>query len=608
MEKSKSCKKIVARLVCVCLWCLLAINAQAQVPTINPEGTSNNFKTFLNGIKNSKVVVEGTKMVGKAQAAIGEAKGTVSEYVTKNKEKLERATTKLKKYKERVEEYKKQYEDYKSKAMEYKDKAMEYKDKATDYYNKGMEYKDKAMEYKDKALEYKDKAMALKDDALSTASALKDTANAAVGSAQNMASQVSNKVSGAVGGTSQAHGGNASVPQTGSYSGNTSVSQTRGYGDSYQGGGSTSSTSSRAQSLGTTSSLSSGNVYNSGNVSQNNNVKATTRQAFSNSQTVAQQNTDAIMPVAAQNISAEVQQRAVSVPQNVTAAAQQAVAADIQTMSTSVQKEVMADAQTLSSADMQKVIATSQAQLKSNQQKVVDGKSLSSTAVVQRGEKASVNLRAQKLNQSLATDKAQIKKELQPNNIRRSTFKTLEKRSSLQPIEVEHFAFFKQSEPLAFAFEFPKLPDGGIPPNGKVLIPPTIATVNNLSSEDVKKAGTMDEYIVKMNDTLKGEQVGNNNGAYLRQGKRELVAAYVVEAYKAQKEIEDLADKVIDSIELAPAMTEQDQYGNMVEANKAVVQALNSFLQTKSALLLLDAYENYVDFKFSTPNENEEDK
>jgi len=628
MKKSEYCKKIAVGLVCACVF-LRPVSVFAQIAASNPEGTKHNFKTFLNNLKNGVYLQKGMEYMAKGTAAIGDPLGTVSEYVGEDNMK-------------KITEAKEKYEEYKTQAEEYKKEYDEYKKWAKEQYDAAKQMKDDAMSAVDTAKSVAEMAK----DMPGTVGGMVDGAKGQLGGAIGSVTGEINGIAGSVGvdtsgitngltGQGSSDGGQGGVPENAGVTGTNAPALGTETGTPAP--GMTASVSGTGNNI----PASDNNVAASDNaISQSANTVRSVQQA---SQATADMAATAPQPYAA-NVSApgaQVPSRQAfgntvnNAAQSVGSLRQMPAQATVQKVDSAVataeagNRAVVNNVASVRNAENRIKAVASDAKLTGNRlntavSQVSDIKAKAAEPVAVKAtvkEKAAVSNRLQRMNRVDAAEvknlsiKQQIngtqinRKAVQPANIqlRRKTFRTLEKQSSLSNNEVVRMARISHVEPLAFAAFGPGMPDGGTDQNGTVLVPPTVGVVKGISSDDIQKPGTMDKVLVEMNDSLKGEQAGKEDvGAYLHQGERELIAAYIAEAYKAQKEIEDFGEKVVDSLETAPSNNEIDQYGNINEANKALVKAMNGFLQTKASLLALEAYENYINFKFSSPEENDE--
>lgn len=185
----------------------------------------------------------------------------------------------------------------------------------------------------------------------------------------------------------------------------------------------------------------------------------------------------------------------------------------------------------------------------------------------------------------------------------RRGFKALERQSNRT--DFNGFAFVSQTSPLAFA-SILGISDGGVNEDGDMIIPSALAMSCNISSADALKKGVLDACMVRINDMQKGSQLEQpeNGAAIYRKGLRVYAAAYIAEAVKAKNDTEAFVAKVVDPVDFANTTTETDDYANIGEMHKAVVTTINGLLKVHSSELAMNIYQNYGNYKFSSPEED----
>ena len=190
------------------------------------------------------------------------------------------------------------------------------------------------------------------------------------------------------------------------------------------------------------------------------------------------------------------------------------------------------------------------------------------------------------------------------NDIKRKTFTITDPQASL--LDIKGYGKQYVSKKLAYAFAL-KLQDDGTDVNGNFIIPPSLAMYCGLNSETAQEEGKVDSCLRKINQNAQQSRTKDYTDApeILKRAEAEYAAAVIAEAYKAKNDSEAFEEKILDPIEDAPAPQILDIYSNVVEVNKAVVNTINSILKIQSARLALKSFENYYDYTFLPPEEEE---
>ncbi len=625
------------------LWAVLLLSfvclfggsaAQAQIPVTNAEGTKHNFKYYLNQVKEGKITADITTQVTKVTTAIGDQTKGLSEFVKKSKEKIEKAKEQFDKYKKQVEEYKAEYDKYKEQVRQLK---ADVEKTVADAKNTVNQVKDGINTAKD-----------IVNSAGDIVSSAGEMAKGQLGELASAAGVDSSALSGVLGGNSggssadtdtnpvtnssdSTYSGSTSTPAISSSSGSSGGSTTSSAGYSSSGsnvssvssssvsgvaGGSAGMAGSNSSSVGVGSNAGSSAYGSNSAVADSYTAPVSSRKAFSSaaSSSTAASSSAAVssaadtLSVAASAAEPVVTAESAAMMSNSAVSDSLVVAVDNQYETPVAASPQISSAVMSSTTEMQKnimPISTATA-VRSSLAQPVTATPLSDLQIQNKQVQTQVKDK-NFIGTSLNTTDIQTAKTPQTRQIKpvRRSFKprNSDLRSEVSPLQ--SFAQARYSETLAFAML--KLSDNGTDINGTFIVPPTVNMPCGLSSSTALENGNMDKCLIKFNDAAKRPQAEEveSTQAYYAQGKKELIAAYIAEAYKAQRETEDFTEKVLSPIELAVAPTELDIYSNIVEANKAVVTAINGILKIKSSRLALDIYNNYGTYRFSSPEEDE---
>lgn len=624
------------------LWAVLLLSfvylfgssaAQAQIPVTNAEGTKHNLKYYLNQVKEGKFTLDTTTQVTKVTTAIGDQTKGLSEFVKKSKEKIEKAKEQFDKYKKQVEEYKAEYDKYKEQVRQLK---ADVEKTVADAKNTVNQVKDGINTAKD-----------IVNSAGDIVSSAGEMAKGQLGELASAAGVDSSALSGVLGGNSggssadtdtnhvtnssdSTYSGSTSTPAISSSSGSSGGSTTSSAGYSSSGsnvspvssssvsgvaGGSAGMAGSNSSSVGVGSNAGSSAYGSNSAVADSYTAPVSSRKAFvsTTSPSAVSSPVEASTAVDTLSVMASAAEPVVTAE----SAAMMSNAAVSDSLAVAVDNQYgtpVAASPQISSTDMNSTTEMQKNNMPVSTATAVRSSVAQPVTVTPLSDLQIQNKQAQTqvkdknfIGTSLNTTDIQTAKTPQTRQIKpvRRSFKpqNSDLRSEVSPLQ--SFAQARYSETLAFAML--KLSDNGTDINGTFIVPPTVNMPCGLSSSTALENGNMDKCLIKFNDAAKRPQAEEveSTQAYYAQGKKELIAAYIAEAYKAQRETEDFTEKVLSPIELAVAPTELDIYSNIVEANKAVVTAINGILKIKSSRLALDIYNNYGTYRFSSPEEDE---
>lgn len=648
----KSGISIIYTVSLICASFVLARPASALIPVIDAASTTNAINDFMQSVKETKFVTDTVSFVSKTSATIGDAYKSTSEFIKNNKEALEKKLAKVKEYKEKAEAYKKEYDAYKKWA---EDNIAEAKKFKSDVEGKIDEVKSYAADAKDVVNSAKELAGSAKDIAASKINNALDKTGTGVslpagGSTAAATPQYT------------AEQGSVTAPQTASAStrrpfvsqnSDTTVSIPTGSSSSLPSWKLTETEVAQLPAIqsrheaGKTLSPAEQNVLYKNNLSEKISAGmplSPAEQAYSQVALSSEQQGEII--AAAQKQAAEEELSPSELKLLARKELQDKLAAggeltpEDEKLVADIAKEQVEEAKeedkkeepseeeqerqealkSMTDEELQeKFKALDEAKRAGLAENANDYTWEELAAALKSRDEAKLEelikssqeraLSQEEFNARLkAKDEAKKAALGNKNQAPRRRSFTTQKHSALSGEQPRSFASLQNSRPLAFAALLGGIKDNGTDANGTYIIPKVIAMTCDLTSETARKDGAMDACLVRLNDIAKKAAVGELVPAqkvYL-QGKKELAAAYIAEAFKAQQEAEEFSDKVLDAIDLAVAPTELDIFNNVVEMNKAYVTTVNNLLKVYSARNALMAYDNYGVYKFSSPEEETE--